>query len=699
MADIQLMNKPKKRVESTDGKYKLYILNRPSDTTYVIPLLWATAKTYYETHGKHREDWSWANPKVDYSDAEKLARTIADDNPKAIGFSVYMWNEQFNITVAKILKDLLPSCVVLWGGPQCDIEFNDKFFQQHPYIDVVIPGDAYGEVSFCNILDNIADNNGTLDGKSLPYAYYPGLSRERLFNERSSKKRDFEWPENPFRAQEKHIKPFIDELHDNNNQVRLMVETSRGCPYKCSFCDWGGGTYTKTVKKPMATVYDEITWCAENKIDMISLTDANFGIYEIDIDYARHLADMKRKYGYPKVIHINGPTKVKLKNLMRVYEELADADMIPHYQISIQDINEDIKKNVDRIDFAFSDQVEMFRKLQKRKHLPIHIECILGLPGATIDTMKQGIDEISQTGLQYPIHYPWAMLPATPANDPEFRKRFELKTVKGKSSSGLGPPHVLASKPGVEPDPGLYLLRDDKEIASEYIVGTFSYSDKDWVDMALLMLFTSQMQNSGLLKLLNDYLHIEHDIKYGDFLYECLQTILHDDNVDLELKSRYHKSYNRFHEWINTNALDLYIDPGEGFNLRLSPAIFFNYSSLLDVDAFYDAIIIATRKIIDLDDKILDLIKFSKERMLDFDYTVGKTFTTQYDWQKYEEEAVLEETNPTYQINDTGVFTGGTYFPLDWLEHEGVRRHKEYIYKFCYDFKSTKAARKLTRLR
>ena len=65
----------------------------------------------------------------------------------------------------------------------------------------------------------------------------------------------------------------------------------------------------------------------------------------------------------------------------------------------------------------------------------------------------------------------------------------------------------------------------------------------------------------------------------------------------------------------------------------------------------------------------------------------------------YEETAQLEETNPTYQINDTEVFTGGQTFGMDWLEHEGVRKHKEYIYKFCYDFKSTKAARKLIKLR
>ena len=284
--------------------YKICIINKPAYSRYSLPVLWSSAKTYFEENGQYRNEWTWADPIVSFTGNEDTVNNIVADRPKVIGISVYIWNELFSHDIAKQLKQLLPDSIIVFGGPQCDIKFNQEFFKQYPYVDLVIPGDAYGELALTNILDNVSANSGRLNPVDLPYAYYPNEQREIKFNTLAAKKKDYRWPKNPYRAQEATLKPILENFPKDQGTLWITIETSRGCPYKCSFCDWGGGTYTKTVKKPFGTVLDEITWAGENHIHGIYFTDANFGMYDIDIEYAKHIVNVAKTHGFPKQVYI-----------------------------------------------------------------------------------------------------------------------------------------------------------------------------------------------------------------------------------------------------------------------------------------------------------------------------------------------------------------------------------------------------------
>ena len=131
---------------------------------------------------------------------------------------------------------------------------SNDFFEKNPWVDIVCPSDAYGEI----IIKEILDHYPIKDFEDIPYIYYTNEKKEKLFSKKTIDKRSFTWPSNIYKAQEKHLSSYI------NTSTSVMFETSRGCPYKCIYCEWGGGTHTKINKKPYSTILDELEWLSKN---------------------------------------------------------------------------------------------------------------------------------------------------------------------------------------------------------------------------------------------------------------------------------------------------------------------------------------------------------------------------------------------------------------------------------------------------
>ena len=185
-----------------EQKYKLFLFNKSGFTRFPINNLWATSKTYYEENSKFVDRWEWGSPRLNYDDYDALHSYIISEEPTMVGFSVYMWNEAFVLKLSSELKHHFPNLITVFGGPQSDIKYNEEYFRIHPQVDLVIPGDAYGERSLAEILDNIVLNNGKLVSSEINYAYWPDVARNNHFNSLGPKKSDFKWPKNSFRAQE-----------------------------------------------------------------------------------------------------------------------------------------------------------------------------------------------------------------------------------------------------------------------------------------------------------------------------------------------------------------------------------------------------------------------------------------------------------------------------------------------------------------
>ena len=78
--------------------------------------------------------------------------------------------------------------------------------------------------------------------------------------------------------------PYLSGIFDRlietypKNEWLILWETNRGCPFKCTFCDWGSATASKVNKFDLERLKLEIDWFSKNKIEFIFCCDANFGI-------------------------------------------------------------------------------------------------------------------------------------------------------------------------------------------------------------------------------------------------------------------------------------------------------------------------------------------------------------------------------------------------------------------------------------
>ena len=187
-------------------------------------------------------------------------------SPDICAFSCYQWNKTYNLELAKKIKQKWPNCIIVFGGPEVTITFSND-----SYIDAIILGE--GEENFLDLLrsviakDNVCEvySKQRLSTLDIPSPYTSGI---------------------------------FDNIIQNNPGVKwaTTLETNRGCPFSCTFCDWGSLTYSKIKKFDLTRVAEDLEWISNNPISYIFCADANFGIFkERDLEIAKMVRNTGNK--------------------------------------------------------------------------------------------------------------------------------------------------------------------------------------------------------------------------------------------------------------------------------------------------------------------------------------------------------------------------------------------------------------------
>jgi hypothetical protein len=346
------------------------------------------------------------------------------DQPAIYFVSNYLWSHDRCAAVSVRAKQANPNSIVVHGGPNtpkypADVE---AYFRDHPDVDVTVRGE--GEETAAELLAALVgqlgpDHEGPPDLSVL--ADVPGLSYrdgDRVVRTADRDRiADLDTIPSPYLTG-------LFDLYGRVPHVSATIETNRGCPYGCTFCDWGSATLSRIRKFDIERVFAELEWCARSHIKAVGLADANFGIWERDVEITQRLADLKAIHGYPRLFGSNY-AKNTVKHLRRIIEILVDAGILTHGVLSLQSMDEGtldtIKRSNIRLD-KYEDLATQFREAD----LPLHVDLMLGLPGSTAASFNDDLQACIDREVQANVH-PTELLVNSPMNEPAYREENKIE--------------------------------------------------------------------------------------------------------------------------------------------------------------------------------------------------------------------------------------------------------------------------------
>ena len=486
---------------------------------FPLPYLYLVFKSYYKEYGQHSDKWNWPLPinSVEDMSFDFIIETIVAEKPKVVAFSSYIWNSKLNLEIGKAVKAKLPECITVYGGPEVPYDKSATWLQEHRFVDLICEPKGSGEQFMAALLDQLAEGN--YDPSQVPHALYPTEDRSAVIKSKNCMQRAaFKWPRSMFYGNEAEITLLKHFAESKGGRLSTLWETTCGCPHNCSYCDWGGSTASRVLKKDDSIVYDELRTMEALNIEYIDLCDANFGINkDRDLGILQYIID-RSKQGWNFEIGLNGKTKNDLETLHKIdlmtLESKIAVKSDYHYSVNASDPV--VSKAVNRWSHPTEKHVAFIKQVKDLGY-KTRIEYILGLPETTLDIFYADYNYIAEADAWLSERYVWTLLSRSPAAHPDYVKKYQLKTAPVRYS------HYSTIKQRA--DQNYYILNDPKYQATyDIVIETSTYSKQDWLQMYFMDNFCRAVEcidiTTNLRKVCEKY-----GIKANTFFQTCWKAI------------------------------------------------------------------------------------------------------------------------------------------------------------------------------
>jgi radical SAM superfamily enzyme YgiQ (UPF0313 family) len=354
-----------------------------------------------------------------------LVEAILARDPWMVGFTCYLWNIERTLWIASRIQERDPTIRILIGGPE--VTLDNAWVLEHPAVDYAAIGE--GEQTFSELLTALGDADE-------PTKAIPGLWVQPLLNRKRSSDSiaihsPFPTPHSAFPSTRplnhsalpiphselpfiprrpllnlnEISSPYLAGILDAADEEMLLLETIRGCIFKCKFC-----YYPKS--------YDDLYFVSEEKIvanlehaqrrgaKEVVLLDPTLNQRRNFAEFLRLLAHCNpdRQFTYFGELRAEGITP-------QIAELLHQANFT-EVEIGLQSIDPLAMELMDR-----HNNLKAFERGARAMldlGIKVKVDLIIGLPGDTVDSVRRGIDYVHRSGLYSQVQvFNLAVLPGT----------------------------------------------------------------------------------------------------------------------------------------------------------------------------------------------------------------------------------------------------------------------------------------------
>jgi radical SAM superfamily enzyme YgiQ (UPF0313 family) len=305
---------------------------------------------------------------------DNILSEIYKEKPDVLSFSSYIWNIEIVLMLSKEIKKLLPHCIIILGGPE--VSYNaHAVLEENCTIDFVLCGE--GEEAFPVLYSSLLNHSEAYkDLSGIAYrtensiVYKEGFSLVQNLDEIES--------------------PYTEELMKSVANRIVYYESSRGCPFSCSYCI--SSTFNGVRFFSFERIKRDLNTLLMYKPKLIKFVDRTFNCNK---QRAKEIFKYILALDCKTLFHFEAAADLFDDELLNMLSHARKG--LIQLEIGIQTTNTNALKEIDRVTDLDRLSKNVINILNNR-NIHVHVDLIAGLPLEDLESFKQSFNSVYSMG-------------------------------------------------------------------------------------------------------------------------------------------------------------------------------------------------------------------------------------------------------------------------------------------------------------